>query len=503
MRRLAWLPVAFGAVLVILAGAVDRSLARLTREEVTRAVAEVEPDQLRASRQLTATLRQLQDALERGETPVGLHAWSVQRPPSAAAGGASEATTDRAALAPWLSSRGVTANGMPKAIVAALALGDASAMKAVGEDLAAGRLPVRAEDVATLGMRLGLADDPRLGELEAHLRSLPPGIERMQGWHWSLHGSRIEGMGVPGTLVLHADAEVTTLLAAAGLDGRARIVPRAQSGTCALDAIDGAAISVAPDVTGTRRLRAWRALTWVAAAVAVALALMQARLVQRESALAAREREFVTNVTHELRTPLAALRAMGETLEVGRGDPAQYGALIADETRRLEALVERVLASARAGAKPCLAECAPENIARRALDLVRTRAAHHDVQLVESIAAGLPATRWDEEAVCGAVANLLENAIKHGKAAGHVELSVHLAGDHIAIRVKDDGPGIARRDKSRLFRRFERGMTDAPGAGLGLSLVEQVASTHGGSVELESSPGNGCAFTLMLPVRVA
>ena len=107
-----------------------------------------------------------------------------------------------------------------------------------------------------------------------------------------------------------------------------------------------------------------------------------------------------------------------------------------------------------------------------------------------------------DEAVDGrriAVVGILENAIQHGGEGGSVVLSVDTVRDGVRFTVTDDGPGIRPRDRKRVFRRFERGDSEASGTGLGLYMVEQVAKAHGGRVDLETQPGEGCRFSLMLP----
>jgi signal transduction histidine kinase len=107
--------------------------------------------------------------------------------------------------------------------------------------------------------------------------------------------------------------------------------------------------------------------------------------------------------------------------------------------------------------------------------------------------------RWDADAVRRALLNLIDNAIKHGRPRGEVEAGVRADGGHVRLSVRDDGPGIARREQRRLFGRFQRGATEASGTGLGLYLVDQVARAHGGRVDLQSGEPEGCTFTLVLP----
>jgi signal transduction histidine kinase len=205
-------------------------------------------------------------------------------------------------------------------------------------------------------------------------------------------------------------------------------------------------------------------------------------------------------VTHELRTPLAAIRLFGERLADGRGDARDYGALVAQESERLEDLVERVLAATRVDEAPCFAPVAPGDLARSVMHLVAARAERRRVELVVRSDDDLPEACWDADAVRRALLNLVDNAIQHGNEGGHVEIRVQTSGEQVRLSVADDGPGIGRAQRGSVFRRFVRGTTEAPGTGLGLHLVEHVARAHGGRVELVTEEGRGSTFTLVLPV---
>jgi signal transduction histidine kinase len=205
-------------------------------------------------------------------------------------------------------------------------------------------------------------------------------------------------------------------------------------------------------------------------------------------------------VTHELRTPLAAIRLFGETLAEGRGDPREYGSLVAQESERLSDLVERVLAATRIDESPRFGAVSPGALARSAVDLMTGRAARRHVRLECHADDAPPEAHWDGDSVRRALLNLLDNAVKHGREGGRVEVRVIGAGDHVRLSVTDDGPGIGPAHRDGVFRRFTRGATDAPGAGLGLYLVDQVARAHGGRVDLETVEARGSTFTLVLPI---
>jgi signal transduction histidine kinase len=225
------------------------------------------------------------------------------------------------------------------------------------------------------------------------------------------------------------------------------------------------------------------------------------RALAREARAVDRERAFLAGVTHELRTPLAAIRVLGETLAEGRGEPREYGTLVARESERLSGLVERVLTLTRVEQSPRFGPVDPGELLRSAVALVRARAERRATQVECLAEPALPQCRWDGEAVRRAVLNLLDNAVTHGRESGRVEAQAVASGDEVRLSVTDDGPGIGRTDKRRIFGRFERGRTEAPGTGLGLYLVEEVARAHGGRVDLVTAEGRGSTFTLVLPAR--
>ena len=276
------------------------------------------------------------------------------------------------------------------------------------------------------------------------------------------------------------------------------------SGAVSLDVPDAAALS--PVVAVARRSDVFRVVAlrlalWVAVIGSIGFLLAAFRALAAEARATAREKRFLASVTHELRTPLAALRLFGERLAQGRGEPREYGVLISQESERLETLVERVLAATRASERPSFAPVEPAELVRSALALVSPRAERRDVTLTSRVVTALPTVLWDGEAVRRALLNLLDNAIRHGREGGRVEAAAFVNGDAVCLSVSDDGPGIGRRERTSLFGRFVRGRTDAPGTGLGLHFAEQVAHAHGGRVDLVTEEGRGCVFTLRLPVR--
>jgi signal transduction histidine kinase len=415
----------------------------------------------------------------------------------------------RAELARLLHSTNSTQSGLPEAVLARLALGDPASVSLADEGekavpdvasrLLSGSLPVRPEDLPVLARALGVGADPRVALLRARLHAAPDAaaLPRAPAFRRSLRGNVVEGWTVDRHQRVRYELPLATLL------GAARVAPgaRVDAGGSPVPDVPGLSLSVPAPAVGALRLRLLRVALWAAVLASMACLVLMRRLLAAEARATAREKQFLAGVTHELRTPLAAMRLFGERLAEGRGEPREYGALVAEESRRLEALVEQVLAVTRAEERPSFAPVAPEQLLRSAVTLVLPRAERRGVSVRCGASEPLPEVTWDFEAVRRALLNLLDNAIKHGRAGGLVSAEACAEGDAVCLSVSDDGPGIGPRERVSLFRRFARGKSEAPGTGLGLHFAEQVAHAHGGRVDLVSEEGRGCVFTLRLPVR--
>jgi two-component system sensor histidine kinase BaeS len=213
------------------------------------------------------------------------------------------------------------------------------------------------------------------------------------------------------------------------------------------------------------------------------------------------ERSFLLSVSHELKTPLTAIRGHAEALQDGVLAPQEVGEVVEREAGRLERLIRDLLDLARlrrrtfsiGGGRVDLGEVVAETVAR-----FQIQARHFQVTLTGS-AEPHAAAAGDTDRVVQAVANLVENAIRCTPAGGAVRV---LAQDG-RIDVIDDGPGLHEDDLDRAFERFylyERyGSERAVGTGLGLAIVRELAEAMGGTVAARSSPGVGSTFSLVLP----
>jgi two-component system sensor histidine kinase ChvG len=222
-------------------------------------------------------------------------------------------------------------------------------------------------------------------------------------------------------------------------------------------------------------------------------------------ALDGRRREheaFVADLVHELKTPVAAIRASAEQLDDG-ADPRtkRLAKAVDDSARRLDALVTQLLELARAeGGLPGEAR-AEVDVAALARGLVAS--AKEDPRW-----SGVRVTaRGAERAIVlaapsrldSALRNLIENAASFALPEGEVDVAIDAAGDEVSIAVKDTGPGIAESDLPRVFDRFFTTRGPAHGTGLGLALVKAVAQAHGGDVTVHAGAGRGATFRIVLP----
>lgn len=219
-------------------------------------------------------------------------------------------------------------------------------------------------------------------------------------------------------------------------------------------------------------------------------------------------REFVANVSHQLRTPLAAMRAALETLEEGAlEDPEAARSFLGSlkrEVERMERLVLELLDLSRLESGQVALHLAPvpvEALVREVAERFSPLAQQAGLTLTFQVPPDLPPVLVDRDKLLQALSNLLDNAIKFTPRGGKVCLGAHKENGTVAFEVEDTGIGIAPEHLPHIFERFykaHRTPGDA-GAGLGLAIVKHIVQAHGGSVRVESQAGKGSRFTLLLP----
>jgi two-component system phosphate regulon sensor histidine kinase PhoR len=233
--------------------------------------------------------------------------------------------------------------------------------------------------------------------------------------------------------------------------------------------------------------------------------------VRRERRLNELKSEFISNVSHELKTPLSIISMFGEMLAEGRTkSPEQaheYAEIIWRESVRLGRLIDNVLDFAKIERGMGVYEFADTDLGEvidRAIELSARRVAAAEMSLEADIAEALPVVRLDASAFTLAVLNLIDNAIKYAADGKRIALSVHATADRIELAVRDWGPGIDPEEHDRIFDRFYRArairLKPIRGSGIGLALVQHIARAHGGEASVTSAPGQGSTFRIWLPI---
>jgi signal transduction histidine kinase len=227
--------------------------------------------------------------------------------------------------------------------------------------------------------------------------------------------------------------------------------------------------------------------------------------------LSALRADFVSLVSHELRSPMAAVIGAARTLQdrwstLSAAQREAFLALIGDETSRLASLIGDVLDTSRLEAGTFSYRFDDVDLGRLVHEAVDTTAfAQQEVRVVASVPP-LPAIRADRERLRQLLANLIDNAVKYSPSGGEVRVAASTANGSVRITVADDGPGIPHDQLGRIFEKFGRAEVaggSKPGTGLGLFIARSIAEAHGGELDVSSPAGQGATFTLVLPVGQA
>ncbi len=269
------------------------------------------------------------------------------------------------------------------------------------------------------------------------------------------------------------------------------------------------AVAVADPTLVAARQGAQRTLTLVIASTLLlvlgfGLTIRGARL---NAQLAEMRATFVSTITHELKTPVATLRAIGENLATGRAASPQasqqFGRIAVQETTRLARLVENLLAYSRITdvteaytfERVSLAELVDDALREFTIPLARDAFA-----LQVDIPPDLPPARGDRLALSLALSNVIDNAIRYSRGVHAITISARSDGGTVQLSVADRGIGIAPDALPHVTRKFYRVTgSPVPGNGLGLAIVDRVVTDHGGQLQIASAPGTGTTVTLHLP----
>jgi two-component system sensor histidine kinase SenX3 len=239
------------------------------------------------------------------------------------------------------------------------------------------------------------------------------------------------------------------------------------------------------------------------------LALVEDRT--REHRVESIRRDFVANVSHELKTPVGAIRLLSDAVIDAADDPEavqRFAGRLHTESERLARLVQQIIELSRLQGDDPLDEPLPvdvDDILKRAIDENSTDAAASGIDLVRDGTEGL-VLLGNREQVAVAVGNLVANAVAYSPAGSTVVVAAKPGDTTVDITVTDQGIGIPAHEIDRIFERFYRvdpaRHRSTGGTGLGLSIVKHVAASHGGDVRVWSVEGQGSTFTLTLPRKV-
>ncbi|MEK7753893.1 MAG: HAMP domain-containing sensor histidine kinase [Acidobacteriota bacterium] len=467
------------------------------------------------------------------------------------------------AEARWVRSQALTPSGLPVALLACASVRElppehqaafAPVLERTLESLRAGQWWLSYEErrfhdeelrreMARAGV--SLPEDARLEELaaiERAVRRSPPsrrgqvtrGYEREEQRGllvlWSPSGDDAwVGVAVPQPrLVALIEAALKPVLGGQPFGGAVRdglghvlwtaLPVNAQlGGTHELRSVSGWEISfdAPPDRGWTDQQRLlWYGFIALLVMMLMAGLAMTARVVRRELELGRLQSEFLAGVSHEFKSPLAAIRLLLERIAGGRlrapEAAGEYCAAIGRETERLERLVNRILEAQQiqAGRREySFALTSIIEVARSVIEGLRPRAEAKGVALELTTEDRVPELELDPAAIGDALENLVDNAIKYSPSGARVAVSVGAERGQVRVEVCDQGIGIEPADLPHIFDKFYRGRRGAEqsvhGTGLGLALVKAAVEAHGGTIEAASAPGQGSRFTVRLPVPAA
>jgi signal transduction histidine kinase len=258
---------------------------------------------------------------------------------------------------------------------------------------------------------------------------------------------------------------------------------------------------------GTRRMFI---LLAVAAAASIVALLLTIRAIQARAALAAMQSDFVSAVTHELKTPLSLIRLVGDTLAGGRYTSPktvqEYAGLLSQEARRLGHSIDNLLTYARYTEPETSAaiEFKPTrlgDLVEDALDEFRHVLEQKEFAVSVDIPGTLPPVAGDRTSLLHVVENIIDNAIKYSGNGRSLTITGSANGKHVMMSFADRGIGIPEGDIARVLNRFFRARNaSGSGSGLGLAIAQRIVSRHGGKIQIQSAVDIGTQVTLVLPI---
>jgi signal transduction histidine kinase len=265
-----------------------------------------------------------------------------------------------------------------------------------------------------------------------------------------------------------------------------------------------------PDIIAARE-RPQRMMMAMLAGIMALGVFFIARAAARELRVAEMKSNFVSSVSHDLKTPLALIQLFAETLELGRlkntERAPEYYRIINSEARKLTRLINNLLDFSKIEAGLRKYQLEPTDLSavtRRVVDSLDSQFRHNQFAVTLRAPQAPIAVKLDAEAAEQALENLLSNAMKYSPEHREIVVEVDASGGYGVVRVRDRGIGIPPRLQRKIFQKFYRVQTDAgsgpQGTGLGLAIVDHVMRAHGGFVRVDSEAGRGSTFTLHFPL---
>ncbi|HWL01852.1 MAG TPA: ATP-binding protein [Microbacteriaceae bacterium] len=221
-------------------------------------------------------------------------------------------------------------------------------------------------------------------------------------------------------------------------------------------------------------------------------------------------RDFVANISHELKTPIGAVSLLAEAIDSAAEDPAQvrrFAARLGGESRRLADMTHDIIELSRVQGLAPLAQSEPvriDRVVQTAIEQNRVSADAKGIEILSRLPKERLTVKGHDLTLVAAVANLIANAVQYSPERSRVGVGLTRRDATIEIAVTDQGPGIPEDEQERIFERFFRSdparSRNTGGSGLGLAIVKHAVANHGGSTRVWSQPGSGSTFTIVLPL---
>jgi signal transduction histidine kinase len=267
----------------------------------------------------------------------------------------------------------------------------------------------------------------------------------------------------------------------------------------------------APDesiLAATSGARRTFVLISLAAAAAIIALLLTARAARSAAILASMKSDFVSAVTHELKTPLSSIRLTSETLARGRfrssEKVSEYASLLLNEVSRLSRTIDNLLTVSRVQDIErfyTFESVDPGTLLEDALNSFQSHLKEQGFEVNVDIPAPLPTVYADRSAIMQVLENVLDNAIRYSNGTRQLTISASASDAQVSLKVADKGRGISPKDSPHVFEKFYRGHdVAAGGSGLGLSIAQRIMKDHHGDVRLQSTPGVGTMVEIVLPL---